>query len=387
MKKSVKKIISSFFAVLVCGSCFAIEWGGLVNVKAVPTISIMNPLTVSVQETNDLYFWINTALNKDKSLYLNSELKYEFSWLKSGDSSVISQIFDVDLLKLSGSLNLANNAILEYSLGRYPITDSTGVVFNQTSDGLFASLTLPNIIFTGYVGYTGLLNDLDVSILDGEGVTEVSGGNLYSLAHPYLPANLSVEFPVLFGNQSLSLQANAFLDFKDSYNRYYANFVMTGPINNVSYYKLTSSLGSPNFDGFMNYTSLNFYIFPISNVSVSFGGEYASGNQVIFKPFRTFSSRVAYGSLLSPQTTGVLIPNASLTWSSGTAVYTGVTSKFIISIPENGIEKTAAEIGTDLIYNLFSDLQVGLNVDWFIPIGTKDDFQKFSATLNVGVSF
>lgn len=385
----MKKIISKL--VLICSliSCaFAVEWGGLFSLKANPVINIDNPMTVdsiSFQGIGDAYLWMNSALNKDKTLFFNSEIQYEASLFQQGEVTVGAQLIDIDLFKLSGTFEFENNSTFDFSFGRYQVMDSTGVVFSQESDGLFASYALPTVVISGYVGYTGLLNTLKVSMLDGTGTPESSDAIFYKLAHPYLPTNVTLEFPVLFGNQSLSLQANAFIDFKDSYNRYYANLVMTGPVTNTTYYKLSSSFGSANFDDLMNYTSFSLLMFPMSNISVTLGGEYASGDQLIFSPFRGFSSRVAYGSNTSPQTTAILIPNASFAWSMGSSIYTGLTGKFIMA--GDAFEKTAAELATDLVYNLFSDLQLGLNIDWYVPFGISDENQKFSATLNVGVTF
>lgn len=385
MKKIISKLVLGFF----CFSCsFAFEWGGLFSVKANPIINIENPMTadsIGFQGIGDAYLWMNSSLNKDKTLFFNTEVQYEASVFQQGDASPFSQILDIDLLKLSGTFELSNNSIFDFSLGRYQVMDSTGVIFAQESDGLFASYAMPTVVISGYVGYTGLLNSLKAPILDSTGNPVSSDALFYEFAHPYMPTNVTVEFPVLFGNQSLSLQANAFIDFKDSYNRYYANLVMSGPVSNTTYYKLSSSFGSENFEDLMNYTSFSLLMFPMSNISITLGGEYASGDQLIFNNFRGFSSRVAYGSNTSPQTTAILIPNASFAWSMGNSIYTGLTGKFILA--GDAFEKTAAELATDLVYNLFSDLQLGLNIDWYMPFGISDESQKFSATLNVGVTF
>lgn len=390
MKKIIKSFVCLSLFTSIVGSAFAIEWGGLITEKLTPTINAVAPITsenLSLQNTDDVYLWMNTALNKSKTLNFNSEIKYEFTWYKNAGSDSLKNIIDADLLKLSGVFDITNDKTVSFALGRYPVSDNTGVVFNQVSDGLYASLVSPTVTVSGYLGFTGLLNSLNVSMLDNSGSVESSDGDFYVLAHPYLPANVTVEFPVLFGNQSLSVEANAFIDFKDSYNRYYANLVMSGPISNSTYYKLASSIGSVNFTDLMNYTSFNLIMFPTSNFALTAGAEYASGEHMGLNNFVGFSSRVAYNSPLSPQTTGVIIPNASVTWTYGNSLYTGFSGKFIMAIPGTTVEKTAAEVATDLIYNLFSDLQVGLNLDWYVPVGISDDNQKFSATINVGVSF
>jgi len=390
MKKVIKSLVSLSLFAFTAGSVFAMEWGGLLTEKLTPTINVVAPITsenISLQNTDDVYLWMNAALNKNKTLVFNGEVKYEFTWYKNNGGDSFKNIIDADLLKLSGNFDLTTDKSFSFALGRYPVSDSTGVVLNQVSDGFYASLVAPTVTVSGYLGFTGLLNSLDVSMLDQTGTVESSENNFYALAHPYLPANITVEFPVLFGNQSLSVEANAFIDFKDSYNRYYANLVMSGPISNSTYYKLASSFGSVNFTDLMNYTSFNLIMFPSSNFALTAGAEYASGRHFGLSNFVGFSSRVAYNSPLSPQTTSVIIPNASLTWTYGNSFYTGFSGKFIMAVPGNTVEKTAAEVATDLIYNLFSDLQVGLNLDWYVPVGVSDDNQKFSATVNVGVSF
>lgn len=394
---SLKKLAVLVCSVLVlCSASFASEWGGLVSSRFSPVIPSFAEITgdsLSFQQSNDIYVWMNSAINTKKTLFFDVELKYEFGWNYASSKESFFHFLDADLLKFSGQTEIGETS-LSFALVRFPVSDSTGVVFSQLSDGILATAEWPLVTLSGYAGYTGLLNMLDssgasnVSMIGKDGAVETSSLSFYAPAHPYIPVNLSVQFPAVFGNHTLSLQTNAFFDTKDDFNRYYANLLMTGPLANSFYYTAATTFGSVNFLNVANYTSLNFVLFPSANVAVTFGGEYASGDgQLFFSKFTGFTSRVAYNSFQQPQTSGIIIPMAGVTFTAGESFYTGITGKFVMVMPGTTIEKTAAEVATDLIYNLFSDLQLGLNVNWYFPVGESEDSQKFSASLNVGLSF
>ena len=65
---------------------------------------------------------------------------------------------------------------------------------------------------------------------------------LYTFATPYIVANVSAKFPVLFASQNLGVELYTALDVKDfEYNRIFTALSFDGPIYKSLYYALTST--------------------------------------------------------------------------------------------------------------------------------------------------
>jgi len=382
-KFNMKKTIASLVAViaLTTGSLSAFEWGGIVSNDSKGITQ--NYASYSVEQSNGVFLWMNTQLSENAKWYLSSEVmyKYNFGYYGAEIGTSFKNIADMDLLKLSGSSDLGNG-IFSLALGRYPILDSSGIVFNQVCDGALFSYSKTNVTFSLYTGYTGLLNGLTVSMLDAfrdETNKAVAcqlkeNAAVYTMAHPFVPMIFSADLSSVFGNHSLGFQTSAFFDLDKSETntrrgtRMYGNMVMKGPLANSIFYEAVTVFGTTSFKNFTNYSRLMLFCYPSSIVSMKVGGEYASGKeQLNFDLFTTFTSKTAYNSLLSPEYGGQLIP--VLTFDFYTKkVFMELNSKLVFLLPDGKFGMGGVQEDFTFLYNLFSDLQFSLNFITYLDL-------------------
>lgn len=374
MKKSFISLVSALC--LFVAPVSAYEWGGLVtNDSGVATPDLQN---IAFRQGNTAALWLNAPLAEDNSFYFSSEVIYKFNMMNQDNESVFQNVVDLDLFKFTGDF-IVGEGIVSVAAGRFTVIDSTGAVFAQNSDGVSVKYTLPQLMVSAYAGYTGLLNALNVSM----NAAPENPGKFYALAYPYVPLSVSVEFPVLFGNQSLGFQGNAFIDLgSDKTNLFYGNIVVTGPITNAFYYNAATSFGSEGFKNVMNHSSLTFYGFPTQMFSMNAGVEYSSGEN---GPFATFKGVTASSAVISAVPTAMILPKVGITISDKD-MSLDVVGKYVISCPEKKFENAGIEADLGFSYNIFNDLQIGFNVAGYFDL-TSANANNYLAGLRVAFSF
>lgn len=381
----MKKILITILAALCmfAAPLSALEWGGLFGDETKG--STYDFKDFAFKQSNNLFFWVTTPLNDAGTWSFSSEAMFKYNLDVADGTKAFTAIGDLDLLKVAGTIPLSSGKLM-LSAGRFSYSDITGVNFSQCCDGAAANLSLKGINLGAYIGYTGLLNAFNVTTLDVLGPKDTSGKQFYVTSHSYLPAMLSVTLPPLVANQTLSLQGEAFIDLESTkYNRIYGSFVLSGPIAGTVFYSLASSFGFVKSD-VMNYTSLAVSAFPTETMGINAAIEYASGNNGSFKPYVTFTSRPAYGSALSPETSGCLVPSIDFIYTTG-SLFANVNAKVPFVMPEGKADFKG--FGADLvfIYNIFSDLQAELDCSYFKDVATKGAEDSASVTLKCSLSF
>jgi len=374
MKKLLLALTASF---ILLAPVSAIEWGGLFDNTT--TYASDSKLT----QSDSLYLWSSIPLTKDGSFYIKGEGMYKFSY--NSAANAISHIADLDLLKVAGTIS-TGKATLDISAGRFQISDLTGVIFSQNSDGVYLNYAAPKIGFSVYAGYTGLLNSNVVSILDSTGSKFTPANKVYALNANYIPVSAGISFPYLFLNQTLSAQANAFVDVSSNkYNRIYGTLSLSGPITSNLFYTLLTDIGT-DLSGIMNYTKLNFNIFA-GPALITVGTEYASGSHAGMKAFNGFSTYTAYSSGKGDsEMSGVIIPSVSANVPFGRTMLLVSTVKGVFTCPEATVNATGIQGDLSFIYNVLSDISLTASLSGFKGF-TDTGYDKFSATLKAAISF
>ena len=378
-KYIISILVSLFISVIPAAS---VEWGGVI--KNDSQAQLANFSDFSFIQSDGVYLWLNAPFGKS-GLYFSGEGMYKYSLTIADGENAFTHFADLDLFKVGGDYELSKGSF-SISLGRFMMTDCTAAVFSQNSDGLAVKYQGGKFGISAYAGYTGLLNALNVSMLDKDGYVFVSDGEIYSLANAFVPAMVTFEFPSLFANQALSLQCDAFLDLgEEKYNRFYGTLLLSGPISNKIFYNFASTFGTNSFSSLMNYTVFNFFIYPNEIMALSFGAEYASGKNAFFNPFLGVTSRSIVNSLSAPQTSGEILPNATVSFVFD-KVFFGLTGKFLMGVPESSVEIKGAEADLSFICAPFTDLQIGFDVTSYFDLSKSND-SNLAATLKVAISF
>ena len=342
MKKIVLSICALFF--VFASPLSAFEWGGLITndtgaiIATTPAAS-----STTISQSNGVSIWFNNPIGEDFALSGEVLYKYNLKIPTQGNSTFIN-IVDLPLFKFSGETQ-AGSGILGVNAGRFAYVDNAGAIVSGTIDGAAIDYSVSIVKIGLFGGYSGLLNTLNNTSLARADVTKEA--NLYDFAYQYAPLGLSVELPYLFGNQSLGIQAYTILDCGKNdpkQNLTYASLALSGPITNIIYYSLASSLGFIDFKDLMNFTEFSLLVFPTQEISINAGVEVSP---VINNTY--------YYSPLASKTGGQITPKANFTYGTDTMCF-DLGAKYILAynIADKNYAGKSFDLNAGFVYNVFS---------------------------------
>lgn len=352
----MKKLLTAVICAVFATSVFAFEWGGIIKNDTGVNLSD----SLSLNQSDSVFLWGSVPLNNDGSMYIKGEGMYKINLakpLKPAGDMVLTQIADLDLLKFAGDFKTENGTV-SVSAGRFSFSDLTSSVFTQCSDGLFVKYANQGFEVNGYAGYTGLLNAYSVTMINSPDYEQPEMTKFYSLSPKYVPVALTVSLPALFANQAVSAQAAGFLDLNGTkYNRFYGTVNLTGPLLSSLYYSATTCFGYT--DKVSNMSNLSLTYFPLSTTFVSVGAKFASWESGSFGAFTGFTSNPLF---TGTETTACIVPSVSVTSVLFGKLILMANGKTILA--HDGDKIGYAGIGGDasVMYNMFSDMQIGLSV-------------------------
>ena len=357
-----KTVLSAAFAVLLLAPLCAFDWGGKLNSTTKYQGDKFNSLFW--YESAGVHLWFTSPIGS--KLYFGTDASYEFRYDQKGGT--VKNIVDINLFKLSGTFHPNQKDTFEFGAGRFSVNDATGIIFNQTSDGIYAKYSWPVCSVSLYGGTTRLLNSHDVVILRRFSDTTVKSEDasfVYVLGPSYIPLGLSLYFPSLFLNQDITLEQWGFIDYSgDGYNRFYTTLMFSGPVLNNLFYAASTTLSMANtasFPNLSNLSKLTLSFYPAEKASIGFSGVYASGDHGAVSPFRGFTSQTA---VLASETAGFateyeskLKAEISGTYTFLSRVYVGASAAAVFACP-NTFSYNGFQWRIDAIWNIFHDLQL-----------------------------
>lgn len=377
----MKKVVTGFIALsCLLASAAALSWGGLVDNNT--RFSSNDDFTrLALNQSNGIYFSVNSNLNKNASMRIAAEglYKYNASFDFKENETKFKNIADVNLLKFTGNWALGPGA-LALNLGRFQYQNFSGSVFSQVSDGAYISFDTLDVKASVYAGYTGLLNRLNVSMVDNETKDD---DQFYALCPKYIPLAADISYKKLFEYHTVGLQAAAFLPLSDDYKmKAYGTLILNGYIGTLASYDARVTLGTEKFDGLMLDAKLDGTFYASNNLMVTAGGEYVSGAQGDIKPFLTISSRSFGGA---PVYNGVIVPKVGVMYVAG-KFFASATERIIITMPKDEAKLDGFDTSVNVIYNAFSDLQLGCDIGAYICKETKTN-SNYYATVKASLAF
>ena len=378
----MKKIILSMLIAVSCtfSSLAAFSWSGLVDNNT--KLSADNDFKLSaLKQSNGIYLAVNSHLNDSGNLRFAAEglYKYTLTSVFDPDDTDFKNIADCDLLKFAGDWALESGT-LSLSLGRFKYSDYSGVVFSQTSDGAYINYDSLPVRVSLYAGFTGLLNRLNVSMIENE-VKE--DDQFYALCPKYIPVTADFAYKQLFGNNTLGLQGAFFIPATDDYDmKAYGTLILNGYFGTAGTYDARFTMGTEKFDGVMIDAKLDTNFFAGQYAMLTIGGEYISGAQGDIKPFMTLTTRTIGNT---PYYNGLIIPKVAVMFAAD-KIYASVTERIIVAMPEDEGKLDGFDTAVNIVYNLFSDVQLGCNIGAYICKETKE-FSNYSATIKASLAF
>lgn len=376
----MKKVLSA----LILGCAFtaslsAFTWSGLIdnNTKIAKNLSNTG---VQLNQSNGIFLSMATPINKNLSF--SAEGLYKYSYTKADDVSTFTNIVDVDLLKLGGTWGTASG-FANLSLGRFFISDASSAVFAQTCDGIYFSTSIINWSVALYAGYTGLLNSLNVSMT---ALNTNTNDQFYNLSAGYIPLSAELSYGALFGTDVLGLQAMYFLEPKQELpSLFYGTVTLNGSISTIGTYSLAATLGSSEFKNLMMYAKADMMFFTTDSLILGIGAEYASGEQGAFTSFKTVTAKTACNYAGGYPLSGVLLPKLTATYAVN-GLYANLTEKFVCLMPSDELKYSGFDTTFTILYNLFSDFQIGLDCNAYIDVNNSDS-NYFGGTFKASLTF
>lgn len=378
----MKKILTCFVAVFCLVSAgFAVSWSGVLDNNT--ELNENHDFSAgNLIQSNGIYLSINAPLSNDGSLKFSAEALYKYKLTSDfkAKTNVFMNILDVDLFKLSGKWNVSDG-VVALDAGRFFMSDMSGSVFAQSSDGLYFSYDSIKLKAGAYAGYTGLLNSLNVSM---NGVGEQTNREFYRLCPGYVPLAAEVSYKALFETNTIGLQGEYFLpvDKEKNPDKFFGTLSLNGSIGTAGSYSLKGTVGSEKFKNVMLDTALDLSFYLQEKGIANFGCEYISGKQGPFEPFTTVTARKVYNG---DSVNGLIIPKAGAIFAQN-SIFAGLTVKGILGLPESKMSFQGIDTEVNLVYNLFSDVQIGCDVDAFICTAQKES-SKYTATIKASLAF
>lgn len=366
------------FAIAVFALCasmgFALSWNGLFeNNTKVSTPDFKNG---SFDQSNGIYLSVNAPINK--TMRFTGEALYKYNLNLTDNKSTFSNIADVDLFKFSG-IWTSGNSNISVDAGRFSISDLAAAFFTQTSDGVNFKYETAKWNVGVYGGYTGLLNSLNVSMSETLAETK----DFYSLSVAYIPVGLNFSLTSLFGSTSLGGQAYLFKAVtSEKTDKMYGTVSISGPVSNVGVYSAAVVVGFDNWKDVMLYAKADYSAFISNKGVIGAGVEYASGNQGALKSYKTITAKTV--SSTSIPASGVIVPKLSGMFVANNLVAT-VTEKVVFGMPETQVDFVGVDSAVTVLYNVFSDVQIGCDLMAFV--GKDSAANKYSVTAKATLAF
>lgn len=378
----MKKV--SIIAVLIfsifTSSLFSLEWGGLFNNTTV--LATADFKNFPVNQSNGVFMWLKSSLNKEKTLNVSAEAVYKYSMPISNNDITFQNIVDLNLLKFSGSWSLGDNT-LSLDVGRFSYSDIAGAFFIQNSDGLYAKFGNLNWNVGLYGGYTGLLNRFTVGMQDLVERTKMN--QIYDLCYAYVP--IAVDFTLANIKQnSLSFQLAYFLDTAGGKkDKAYFDFVARGPLGGIGGYSASIAAGTAGFKNVMLFSSFDLTFYVSNSILASFGTEYASGDHGVLALYTPITYRPVHSSQSVIFGSDAIVPRLTAMFLIDKLCVTA-NEKIVMSISKKGFKLNGFDTSISGVYNIFSDLQVSCNLGAYVDLVDKT-YNNFNVMLNVNFTF
>lgn len=377
----MKKLIITAALACILAPVFAVSWGGLLD-NSTGINANHDFSTISLAQSNGLHLYANAPLNNTGTMKLVAEgsAKYTLNNNFKSNDATFKFILDCDLLKFSGKW-ITSGGSVSLDLGRFTMADFSGVVFAQKSDGLYLSYNSQKLKAGLYGGYTGLQNRLNVSMLDNDFDKD---DNIYKLSAAYIPLMVDLSYKALFETHTIGLQGEFFIPLKDTYTKkLYGSLLLSGPIGLMASYSLKGTFGLEKMERPMldALAELNIYLNTSSILTA--GVEFISFESDGLKQFTTVSSR---SISRDPLFASGIVPKLSFVYAKN-RLYASLAGKGLLAMTKKDTKFHGIDASAGVLYNLFSDLQIGLDLGAYIGAGDFKESSNYSATLKASLAF
>lgn len=173
-------------------------------------------------------------------------------------------------------LSIQESAAMNVDIGRFPTMDLTGILLNQTIDGIEfkGSFAFGNMSVLG--GYTGLLNARDTgAVMTADDLTDTLTDDVYALGSKRALAKMTFHFPELAGPFDVFFEGLGQYDLRDTLSDAvetvhtgYGTFMLSGPMSPSVFFTVSGTFQTGILESDKKYSenaalgSVRFDVFP-----------------------------------------------------------------------------------------------------------------------------
>lgn len=383
-KKTRILFLALFAAILAAVPLGAFDWGGFVSADAGVKGPANPQFFKNFTQSDRLTLWMRTPLPNVKDGYFTAEGFYDFKY--SHETNEMRHLLDISLFKLSMTAD-EPGAKFTFNIGRYGISDLSGFVFAQASDGMELRINSDRFESKLYGGYTGFLNSHTVPM----NLSRFDDGNrLYQLAPPAVIGSILVRAPRLFKQQTLACEiAGAGM----AEPVLYTTLSLNGPLHTSLFYAasstmaLTSSKTNPVLFSNLSRFELTAY-FPFMSSFAAWNTVFATGKTAKIDDFKSFSiipanlsSSLTHAGHVKTGLTGSIKPINALLCTLNADVFFNVMN----SRSAKGF--AGVQWQTAVRWHICSDLQLSASAGQFFTAFNKKTEPYTTAVVKVLYSF
>ncbi len=383
----MKKIAKNIFATALLFapfSAFGFETATIINstTKAwsndIDEVDKFEDLDFDNRET--LTLSAKQPLKNDGSQYIAVEGNVAYKYVNdaTGHSDDLTTA-DLTLLKYTGVFELGD-AKSVMNIGRFFVSDYTGLVFAQTSDGAMFQHLENKAQASVYAGWTGLLNAQNVTMLDS---TEFSydRDKLYDFASSYFVGSMSLSFPYVIFNQTLSAECISLFG-TDGINgdnsqtwRLYGTVALNGPLASNVFYTAYSTFAKEAEKDMMNLSALMLDFYPgYKDIDIGASFYYATAEKDGKSAFKGITSQTATLSFEEPQYSALLKAGSAFSIKPIPSILAKLGADAVFAYhdeegkmaPNGNLGYHGFQVFVNASYQIFTDLKANLSFSDFI---------------------
>lgn len=364
-------------------------------------LELMNKVGVTKLDEAELFtehkatLWGTFPFNNENTRSLAVEGSVYAS--RPADTSEFDYYVDVDLLRFSTTVRNDDSGRILIDIGRFPVSDSTGIILNQGMDGFSLEMVRDFGNLSFFAGYTGLLNARqEETLMTVDDSTDSATDDIYAIGARRVVGKAVLHIPEIFGSSDLLIQTMGQYDLRDQIDSdaaeimhtVYGTVMLTGPFNPTLFYTVSGTFQSGILDSDDTYSlhsilavgRLDYYPVPATQVYTEI--MYTSGEDSFFSHFQPITSQDA-GTLYAGGYSNIIKGTAGVNYNSMDMLnLDGSIAVFLYPQEVDGFDGlyTATEINAGATFRATSDLRMRGSGALLFP---KDEDMTYQAELKV----
>lgn len=341
--------------------------------------------------------WLTKTLDSlgDNTLSIEGS----FYGSKPGSDKDFRFFLDLDLLQLSLTPINSEKMNLSLDAGRFSTSDITGMILNQTIDGLELHFILPYANFDLTAGYTGFLNvRKGLALMSIDDTKNSETDKIFAQGSSRALAKATLQFPQLIGPMDLIIEglgqydARRILesDYTELLDTAYGTINLNSPLTNSIFLNISATYQNGILeikDGAQKYSNQSFLVstrldfYPTKKSMAYAQFDLNPANSDIFTGLKPITF-IPSGNINTSGLANKMRAQLGLFVNPIKTLSLDASGKTFFNTPGEDVENIylGSEVNFGASYGLFSDLKMRLDSSLFMP--NKEKIQ-YKASLKI----